>query len=84
MIVNSMSLLLKKGGFVAGMAKAWFSNVRKRKVLLSCADNKISAVVDLIVKRHLNQRVMVFSETLDSINKLNKLESEQNVQTPLS
>src|SRR5437763_812627 len=51
---NSMSLLLKKGGFVAGMAKAWFSNVRKRKVLLSCADNKISVVVDLILKRHLN------------------------------
>jgi superfamily II DNA or RNA helicase len=74
---NSMSLLLKKGGFVAGMAKAWFSNVRKRKVLLSCADNKISVVVDLILKRHLNQRVMVFSETLDSINKLKtRLESE--------
>ena len=67
---NSMSLLLKKGGFVAGMAKAWFSNVRKRKVLLSCADDKLSAVVNLIVKKHPNQRVMVFSETLDSINKL--------------
>jgi superfamily II DNA or RNA helicase len=30
----------------------------------------LSAVVNLIVKKHLNQRVMVFSETLDSINKL--------------
>ena len=75
---NSMTLLLKKGGFVAGMAKAWFSNIRKRKILLACADNKISAVVDLIVKKHSNERVMVFSETLDSINKLkSKLESEQ-------
>jgi superfamily II DNA or RNA helicase len=79
---NSVTLLLKKGGFVAGMAKAWFSNVRKRKHLLSCADNKISAVIDLIVKKHLNQRVMVFSETLDSINKLKlKLELEQVAST---
>ena len=72
---GSMSLLLKKGGFAAGMAKAWFSNVRNRKRLLSCADNKLSAVVDLIAKKHASQKVMVFSETLDSINKLkNKLE----------
>ena len=67
---NSMSILLKKGGFAAGMAKAWFSNIRKRKLLLSCADSKLSAVVDLIVNKHPNQKVMVFSETLDSINKL--------------
>jgi superfamily II DNA or RNA helicase len=67
---NSMSMLLKKGGFAAGMAKAWFSNIRKRKLLLSCANTKLSAVVDLIVDKHPNQKVMVFSETLDSINKL--------------
>jgi len=67
---NSMSMLLKKGGFAAGMAKAWFSNIRKRKLLLSCANTKLSAVVDLIVDEHPNQKVMVFSETLDSINKL--------------
>lgn len=74
---NSMSLLLRKGGFVGGLARAWFLNVRKRKLLLSCADNKISAVVDLISKRHPYQKVMVFSETLDSINKLRTtLESE--------
>ncbi len=75
---NSMTLLLKKGGFVSGMAKAWFSNVRKRKVLLACADNKISAVADLILKKHSNERVMVFSETIDSLIKLKtKLQSEQ-------
>jgi superfamily II DNA or RNA helicase len=67
---NSMSSLLKKGGFAAGMAKAWFSNIRKRKLLLTCADNKLAAVVDLISNKHPNQKVMVFSETLDSINKL--------------
>jgi superfamily II DNA or RNA helicase len=67
---TSMSLLLKKGGFVGGLARAWFLNVRKRRVLLSCVEDKISKVVDLIAKKHPNQRVMVFSETLDSINKL--------------
>ncbi len=30
---QSMTVLLKKGGFVSGMARASFSNVRKRKLL---------------------------------------------------
>ena len=67
---TSMSLLLRKGGFVGGLARAWFLNVRKRRVLLSCAENKMSAAVNLIVKKHQNEKIMVFSETLDSINKL--------------
>ncbi|HEX6294558.1 MAG TPA: hypothetical protein VFZ46_05335 [Nitrososphaeraceae archaeon] len=67
---QSMTVLLKKGGFVSGMAKAWFSNVRKRKLLLSCAENKLLAAVNLITKKFPNERIMVFSETIDSINKL--------------
>ena len=78
---GSMSLLLKKGGFAAGMAKAWFSNVRNRKRLLSCADNKLSAVVDLIVKKHPSQKVMIFSETLDSINKLKTILERRSVRS---
>jgi superfamily II DNA or RNA helicase len=75
--VKAMSLLLKKGGFPSWMAKAWFLNVRKRKALLSCAEIKISAAVDLIIKNHPCQRVMVFSEALDSINNLRaKLEAK--------
>jgi superfamily II DNA or RNA helicase len=67
---QSMTVLLKKGGFVSGMAKAWFSNVRKRKLLLSCSENKLLAAVTLITKKFPNERIMVFSETIDSINKL--------------
>jgi superfamily II DNA or RNA helicase len=67
---QSMTVLLKKGGFVSGMAKAWFSNVRKRKLLLSCAETKLLAAVNLITKKFPNERIMVFSETIDSINKL--------------
>jgi superfamily II DNA or RNA helicase len=72
-----MSLLLKKGGFVSGLAKAWFLNVRKRKLLLACAENKLLTVVNMIIKKHPYERIMIFSETLDSVNKLkNRLELE--------
>src|SRR5215203_1512042 len=75
---KSMSLLLTRGGHVEGLVKAWFVNVRKRKAVLSCATNKLSAAVDLIKKKHPNERVMVFSDTLDSINKLkSRLESQE-------
>jgi superfamily II DNA or RNA helicase len=74
---KSMSLLLMRGGYIEGLAKAWFVNVRKRKDVLSCAANKLSAAVDLIKKKHPNERVMIFSDTLDSINKLrDRLELE--------
>ncbi len=74
---KSMSLLLTRGGHVEGLVKAWFVNVRKRKAVLSCAANKLLAAVDLITKKHPDERIMVFSETLDSINKLrDRLESK--------
>src|ERR687890_95421 len=74
---KSMSLLLSKGGFVSGLAKAWFLNVRKRKLLLSCAENKLSTSINRIIKKHPDERIMIFSESLDSINKLrDRLESE--------
>lgn len=67
---ESMTFLLRKGGFVSGMAKAWFLNVRKRKLLLSCSENKLLTAVNLITKKFPNEKIMVFSETIDSINKL--------------
>src|SRR5919108_107115 len=44
--------------------------IRKRKAMLACAETKLSTAIDLIAKKHPNERIMVFSETLDSINKL--------------
>jgi len=67
---QSMSVLLRKGGLAASMARTWFANVRKRRALLNCADNKILAAADIILKKHPKQRVMVFSETLESVHKL--------------
>jgi superfamily II DNA or RNA helicase len=77
---DSMTLLLRKGGFVSGMAKAWFSNVRKRKLLLSCAENKLLSAVNLITTKFPNEKIMIFSETIDSITKLRDMLESQGTK----
>src|ERR687896_1284921 len=67
---EAMMELAKQGGFPSWQAKAWFLNVRKRKGLLASAENKLATAVELIKTKHPNQKVMVFSETLESIRKL--------------
>jgi superfamily II DNA or RNA helicase len=78
---DSMTDLLKKGGFASGMAKAWFSNIRKRKLLLSCAENKLSYAANIISKKFPNEKIMVFSETVDSIEKLHALLKIQGIDS---
>lgn len=79
---QSISLLLRRGGPPAFMAKTWFANVRKRKALLNCAENKILAAADIISKKHPKQRIMVFSETLESIHKLREeLQSKRRIKS---
>jgi superfamily II DNA or RNA helicase len=68
--VDSMTNLLKKGGFASGMAKAWFANIRKRKLLLSYAENKLTETANIIQKKFPDEKIMVFSETIESIEKL--------------
>lgn len=80
---ESMSILLKKGGFVSGMAKAWFLNVRKRKLLLSFAENKLLTAVKLITKKFPNERIMIFSETIDSIKKLKDMLELQGTKSKI-
>ncbi len=77
---KSMTTLLRKGGFVSGMAKAWFSNVRKRKLLLSCAENKLLSAVNLVTKKFPNEKIMIFSETIDSISKLRDMLESQGTK----
>jgi superfamily II DNA or RNA helicase len=79
---QSISLLLRRGGPPAFMAKTWFANVRKRKALLNCADNKILAAADIISKKYPKQRIMVFSETLESVHKLREeLQSKRRIKS---
>jgi superfamily II DNA or RNA helicase len=77
---ESMTILLRKGGFVSGMAKAWFLNVRKRKLLLSCAENKLLSAVNLITTKFPNEKIMIFSETIDSITKLRDMLESQGTK----
>ena len=67
-----ISILLFKGGYNAKLAKLWFENVRKRKELLSSAQNKMLSAVN-IVKKHPSEPIMIFSETIESIKKLEKI-----------
>jgi superfamily II DNA or RNA helicase len=78
---TSMTLLLKKGGFASGMAKAWFSNVRKRKLLLSYNENKLLTALDIIKNRFPNERIMIFSETLESIERFRDLLKQHNIES---
>jgi superfamily II DNA or RNA helicase len=79
---QSISSLLRKGGLPARLARSWFENVRNRKNLINCAQNKLSAAAGLIAIKHPLQRIMVFSETLESIKKLKDiLEKEKGIKS---
>jgi superfamily II DNA or RNA helicase len=83
---NAMMGLLKSGGggFPRWQARAWFLNVRKRKSLLASADNKLATTVELIKENnHHQQKVMVFSETLESIRKLKQLLKIEGIDSAL-
>ena len=76
-----VSKLLKTGGQRARLAKLWFASVQKRKKLLNETNSKLNESVK-IVKNHPNEKVMIFSETIESISnisailKKNKIPSE--------
>jgi superfamily II DNA or RNA helicase len=79
---GSMTMILKKGGISAKSARSWFENVRNRKNLINSAQNKISATVELIATKHSLERLMVFSETIESIKKLKYvLEREKGIKS---
>jgi superfamily II DNA or RNA helicase len=64
-----MTKILMRGGSRASMAKIWFAHVRKRRELLSATRQKLLKAVEL-VERHTGERIMIFSETIDSIKQL--------------
>jgi superfamily II DNA or RNA helicase len=80
---KAMMELTKQGGFPSWQAKAWFSNVRKRKGLLASAENKLAAAAELIGIEHPNQKIMVFSETLESIRKLRHSLNSKDIKSML-
>ena len=65
-----MALMATQQGFLRWQARAWLLNVKKRKQLLASSENKMQAALDLVMTKHRSEKVMVFSETLESIKKL--------------
>jgi superfamily II DNA or RNA helicase len=73
-----MTKILARGGSRASMAKMWFAHVRKRKELLSATKQKLLKAADL-VRCHPDERIMIFSETIDSIRQLKDLLEEGGI-----
>jgi len=48
--------------------------------LLSCAENKLLSAVNLITKKFPNEKIMIFSETIDSITKLRDMLESQGTK----
>src|SRR5215813_7059619 len=80
---KSITSLLRRGGRSAGLAKTWFANVKERKKLINCAKNKLLAAVDIIATRHPSERIMVFSETIESIEKLKEMLQNKGIKSVL-
>jgi superfamily II DNA or RNA helicase len=74
-----MTKLLMRGGARASMAKTWFAQVRRRKELLSSTGQKLAKAVEL-VKKHPNERIMIFSETIDSIQQLKDMIESSGIE----
>ncbi len=74
---NVIASILRQRGFRSRLARIWFAEVRKRKGLINCAENKLLAAAD-IISRHPYERIMVFSETIESIQKLREILLKNN------
>jgi superfamily II DNA or RNA helicase len=74
----TISNILMNGGPRSSLAKSWFANVRRRKEILSTASQKFTQVLN-IVKEHPIERIMIFSETIESIEKLKKILEENHI-----
>lgn len=70
---KSISSFLTKRGRSAALARAWFVNVKERKNLMSCAQNKLAAATEVITRKHPSERIMIFSETIKSIQRLQEM-----------
>jgi superfamily II DNA or RNA helicase len=67
-----VSRLLKTGGPRSRLAKLWFASVHKRKKLLNETNSKLNESVN-IVKNHPKEKIMIFSETIESINNISAI-----------
>ena len=77
-----ISKILYQGGARSKYAKEWFNQVKIRKELLNSSQNKLEKAVHLI-QSHNNEKIMVFSETIDSINRLKTLLEKKSITSEI-
>jgi len=77
-----VSKVLYQGGMRAKYAKEWFNQVRIRKDLLNSSKRKLESAVT-IIEKHRNEKLMVFSETVESITKLKEILSRKNIESEI-
>lgn len=63
-------------------AKEWFNQVRLRKDLLNSSKLKLSKAVS-IIQKHNNEKIMVFSETIDSIITLQEILNKNDIRSEI-
>jgi superfamily II DNA or RNA helicase len=74
--------ILYQGGIRSKYAKEWFSQVKIRKELLNSSQNKLEKAVQ-IIKKHSQEKSMIFSETIDSISKLKGILEKKNIPSEI-
>jgi superfamily II DNA or RNA helicase len=77
-----ISKILFQGGIRSKYAKEWFNQVKIRKELLNALHNKLEKAVQ-IIKNHKSEKIMVFSETIDSITKLKNILEKNNIPSEI-
>ncbi|HEU5172502.1 MAG TPA: DEAD/DEAH box helicase [Nitrososphaeraceae archaeon] len=77
-----ISKFLKIGGPRARLAKLWFESVYKRKKLLTETRSKLNESVN-IVKNHPTEKIMIFSETIESIDKISEILKKNKISSQI-
>lgn len=77
-----ISKILYQGGIRSKYAKEWFNQVKIRKDLLNSSKNKLEKAVQ-IIEKHDKEKIMVFSETIESIVKLKNILEKRDINSEI-
>ncbi|VFJ15329.1 DEAD/DEAH box helicase [Candidatus Nitrosocosmicus franklandus] len=77
-----ISRILYQGGMRSKYAKEWFNQVKIRKDLLNSSRRKLDKAVT-IIEKHRNEKLMVFSETIESITKLREILITKDIKSEI-
>jgi len=77
-----ISKILYQGGVRAKYAKEWFNQVRTRKDLLNSSRQKLDMAVS-IIEKHKTEKLMVFSETIESITRLSEILAQRGIKSEM-